>query len=116
VTAAGTRFSASDVREWAAADSYAAYVVAACTDAQIDAALTTAVDCHACVLDTNLDGPAVAEAVAAETVALLEDIAGPCGYCRFCQQPVGPDYHLVGSAPEWENPACCDDCWDERLR
>lgn len=37
-------------------------------------------------------------------------------YCAFCRHTCDDDAHIMGSATADENPWCCDDCWDERLR
>jgi len=35
-------------------------------------------------------------------------------HCTFCGSSPAP--RLVGAASPEENPRCCEDCWDERLR
>lgn len=48
--------------------------------------------------------------------AVLDD--SESAFCRFCDKATGSTYHLVGAVlgDDSENPYCCDDCWDERLR
>lgn len=38
-------------------------------------------------------------------------------FCAFCGRGIiGNEGHLIGAAGPGENPWCCDDDWDERLR
>lgn len=37
-------------------------------------------------------------------------------YCRFCNKECKNEPHIIGIVADEENPYCCDDCWDERLR
>lgn len=54
--------------------------------------------------------------VATLEVATLDVATPEAATCRFCDRPVGQDYHIAGVIDPEEGNIVCDACWDERLR